>query len=191
MKWAMNENSLFAILLRSAWWVSFAIGVAVSALAVSFMPETYRVFGIVTGIPFIVIGCIAAWKQFQAPSTSRIDRTLTAVRAMNWGDFAGVVEEAYRRDGYEVSRVASPAADFEMKKEWRTFLVSGKRWKVAQTGVEPLRDLQAAKEAREAHECIYIATGVITDNARRFAAEKKIRLVDGSELARLLPRVGR
>jgi len=25
MQWKMNENSLFAILLRSSWWISFAI----------------------------------------------------------------------------------------------------------------------------------------------------------------------
>jgi len=69
--------------------------------------------------------------------------------------------------------------------------VSGKRWKVARTGIEPLRDLYAAKEAREAHECLYIATGEITDNARQFAQDKQIRLVDGPELARLLPGMGR
>ena len=191
MKWTMNENSLFAILLRSAWWVSFAIGIALSAAAVAFMPEAYRLFGIVTGMPFIVIGCIAAWRQLQAPSAARVDKTLAAVRAMTWGDFADALEDAYRRDGYEVSRVANRAADFEMKKEWRRFLVSGKRWKVAQTGVAPLRELHAAKEDREAHECFYIATGEITDHARRFAAENKIQLVGGDELARLLPGAGR
>jgi restriction system protein len=69
-------------------------------------------------------------------------------------------------------------------------LVSCKRWKVARTGIEPLRDLYAAKDAREAHECIYIAAGEITDNARKFAAEKKMRLLYGAELAQLLPGVG-
>lgn len=191
MKWELNENSLFAILLRSQWWLSFGIGVLLSASAVIVLPETWRVFGVVTGGPFLVIGCMAAWRQFQAPSSARIDKTLAAVRAMTWGDFSGAVEDAYRRDGYEVSRVTSVAADFEMKKDWRTFLVSGKRWKVARTGVEPLRDLHAAKVAREAHECIYIATGEITDNARVFATENKISLVDGTELARLLPNMGR
>ena len=49
----------------------------------------------------------------------------------------------------------------------------------------------AAKDAHEANECIYVATGEITEGARKFAREKKIRLMHGVELAKLLPRAGR
>jgi restriction system protein len=191
MKWEMNENSLFAILLRSAWWISFAIGLAIAAVGATAMPANWRVFGIVMGLPFLVIGCIAAWRQWRAPSSARVERTLSAVRAMSWSDFAGALEDAYRRDGYAVSRVDGAAADFELRKEWRTLLVSGKRWKVARTGIEPLRDLHAARVARDAHEGLYVATGEVTDNARKFAADHRIRVVDGAELARLMPAAGR
>ncbi len=191
MKWQMNENSLFAVLLRSSWWISFAIAAALSALAITLLPEKYRMFGIVTGGPFLVIGCIAAWKQLRAPSSGRIEKTLAAVGAMSWIDFARAIEMAYRREGFEVSAVSGGAADFEIKKEWRTALVSCKRWKVARTGVEPLRDLHAAKEAREAQDCIYVAIGEVSDNAREFAVKHAIKLVGGPELARLLPAAGR
>ncbi len=67
-------------------------------------------------------------------------------------------------------------------------LVACKRWKAVRTGVEPLRELQAAREAREAHHCVYVATGEITDQARAFAMEKKISLVQGADLATLLRR---
>jgi restriction system protein len=79
-------------------------------------------------------------------------------------------------------------ADFEVTKAGRVALVSCKRWKVARTGIEPLRELYAAKRAREANECIYVAAGEITDNARRFATENNIRLAQGAELARLMRR---
>jgi restriction system protein len=191
MKWQMNENSLFAILLRSSWWVSFAIAAALTGVAVALLPEAYRIFGAVTGLPFFVIGCIAAWRQFQAPSTVRINNTVAAVRAMSWVEFSRAIEAAYRGDGYAVTAVGAAAADFEIRKEWRIALVSCKRWKAARTGVEPLQDLHAAKEARNAQECIYVATGELTDNAHAFAVKHAIRLVDGSELARLLPDAGR
>ena len=58
-------------------------------------------------------------------------------------------------------------------------------------GVEPLRELHEAKRARDAHECLYVATGEITNGARKFATEKNVRIVHGAELAKLLPRVGR
>jgi restriction system protein len=186
----MNENSLFAILLRSSWWISFAIAGAVTAVAIALLPEAYRIFGTVTGLPFLVIGCIAAWKQFQAPSIARIDNTLAAVRAMSWVEFSRVIEAAYRRQGYGVSAVSGTAATFEITKEGRTALVSCKRWKVAHTGVESLHDLYVMKETRNAHECIYVAAGEITDNARAFAIKHAIKLVGGPELARLLPGEG-
>ncbi len=188
MKWTMNENSLFAVLLRSSWWISFAIAGTVAAVAIALLPEAYRIFGTVTGLPFLVIGCIAAWKHFQAPSMARIDNTLAAVRAMSWVEFSRALEAAYRRQGYGVSAVSGTAANFEITKEGRTALVNCKHWKVAHTGVEPLHDLHAMKEARNAHECIYVAAGEITDNARAFAIKHAIKLVGGPELARLLPR---
>ena len=191
MKWKMSENSLFAILLRSSWWISFAIAGAVTAIAIALLPEAYRIFGTFSGLPFLVIGCIAAWKQFQAPSMARIDNTLAAVRAMSSVEFLRAIEAAYRRQGYGVSAVGGTAASFEITKEGRTALVSCKRWKAAHTGVEALQDLHAMKEARNAHECIYVAAGEITDNARAFAVKNAIKLIGGPELAQLLPREGR
>ena len=188
MKWTMNENSLFATLLRSSWWISFAIAGTVTAIAIALLPEAHRIIGTVTGLPFLVIGCIAAWKQFQAPSTARIDDTLAAVRAMTWVEFSRAIEAAYRRQGYEINAVSGTAANYEITKEGRTALVNCKRWKVAHTGVEALHDLHVMKEARNAHECIYIAAGEVTDNARTFAIKHAIKLVGGAELARLLPR---
>ncbi|MFO1314694.1 MAG: restriction endonuclease [Burkholderiales bacterium] len=191
MKWEMNENSLFAVLLRSPWWVSFAIAGAVTALGLALLPETWRVFGIVTGLPFAVIGGIALWKQLQRPSAARVARTTEALRAMAWAEFADALEAGYRADGAVVARIRAGAADFTVKKDWRTTLVAGKRFKVARTGVEPLRDLLAARETHEAHDCAYVTLGEVSDNARKFAADNRIRLIGGAELAALLPALGR
>jgi len=191
MKFEMAKNSLFAVLLRSPWWISFLIAAGVTGLAKVIMPAIPVAYAIFAGLPFLVIGSIAAWRQLRAPSAGRVAKTLEAVRAMSWADFSGAIEDAFRKDGYNVSRIDGAAADFEMTKAGRTALVACKRWKVARTGVEPLRDLHAAKDAREANDCIYVATGEITDGARKFAGEKRIRLLDAMELAKLLPRAGR
>lgn len=191
MKWQMNENSLFAILLRSPWWVSMAVAAAVTALALALMPESWRVFGIVTGAPFFVIGCIALWRQLQRPSAARVVRTVESLRAMAWPEFADALEAGWRADGAVVTRIKDATADFTVKKEWRTTLVAGKRFKVARTGVEPLRELLAAKEAHEAHDCAYVTLGEVSDNARKFAMDNRIRLIGGPELAALLPALDR
>ncbi len=187
----MAEGSLFAVLLRSPWWISCAVAGAIIALSLAMLPVEYRVFGAVASIPFIVIGAIAAWRQVQSPSGNRIGKTLDAVRVMSWIDFSRALEDGFRRDGYEVNRTGGAAADFALKKGNRTTLVAAKRWKVAHNGIEPLRVLHAEKRERDAHACIYVAAGEITDNARKFAAEKGIGLIGGAELARLLPDIGR
>jgi restriction system protein len=187
----MSENSLFAILLRSPWWLSAAIAAAMGGVAYAALPEAYKVVGAFSATPFVVIAGMAAWKQLQQPSSGRVERTLAAVRTMSWIDFASALEHAYRREGYEVTRVAGAAADFSIRKNFRLALVSCKRWKMAQTGVEPLRVLLAEKEEREAQDCVYIYAGAMSDNALKFAAQKNITLVGGPELARLLPEAAR
>jgi len=147
--------------------------------------ELYSVF---VGLPFLVIGTVAAWRQLRAPSAERVAATLESLRALSWNDFSAALEDAFRRDGYSVSRLNIDGADLELTKSGRVSLVGGKRWKVARAGVEPLRELDAARHAREAHDCIHVAAGDITDNARAFAAEKRIRLLHDAELASMLPR---
>ena len=186
MKFQMAKNSLFAVLLRSPWWISIGIAAGITALAKAIMPAIPVAYAVFAGLPFFVIGTIAGWRQLRAPSATRVANTLEAVRAMSWADFSSALEDAFRKDGYSVNRLDGAAADFEMAKAGRTSLVACKRWKVARTGIEPLRELDAARRAREAHECVYVAAGEVTDNARAFAAQKNIRLAQGAELARLL-----
>jgi restriction system protein len=188
MKLKMHENSLFAILLRSPWWISVLVGLALTLSVRYFWEET---FGFFAGLPFFVIGAYALWTQLRAPSESRVTGTLAAIREMSWADFCGAVEAAYQRQGYTVSRVPGGQADLALVKSGRTTLVACKRWKAARTGIEPLRDLYAAKRAREAYDCMYIAAGELTDQARAFAVEHNVRLLQGAELAALLPEAGK
>jgi restriction system protein len=186
----MAENSLFAILLRSRWWISIAIAATIAALARASLRADYAIYGALAGAPFLVIGIIAASRQLRAPSAARVADTLQAVGSMSWRDFSSLMEAAFLRDGYEIARLSGPQADFTMTRSGRTVLVSCRRWKAASTGIDPLRELYTAMKAREAQESIYVTTGEITDTARRFASEKKIRLLQGAELAQLLLRVG-
>jgi restriction system protein len=188
MKLRMAKNSLFAILLRSPWWLSFAIAAGVFAVARLFIPAVYALF---IPVPFAVIGCIAAWRQLRAPGAARIAAVVESAQSLSWPEFADMLEEALRRDGGSVMRLSERGADFEVAKGSRRSVVSARRWKVARTGIEPLRELYAVKEQREAQECIYVAAGEVSANARVFAGEKGIRIAEGADLVRLLPALGR
>lgn len=185
MKFRMSENSLFAILLRSSWWYSLGLGVLVSMTLRLVVPEQYSIAATLSGAPFLVIAAMGAWRQLRAPSATRIASILEAADTMSWRDFAAALEDALVRDGYTVKRL-NGAADFEIVKEGRTSLVGAKRWKAASTGLEPLRDLHQAAEAREAASAIYVVIGGITANARQYAAKHLVRIIEGADLAQLL-----
>jgi restriction system protein len=179
----MNQNSLFAILLRSPWWVSALVAAALIGLLRLLMPDLYAV---AAALPFAAIAAYVGWKSLRAPSGRHIAGRLERLRGMPWPEFAAAVAAAYARQGYEVQRLDDARADFALVRNGYTTLVSCKRWKATRTGVDPLRELAAARDAREARECLYFAAGEITARARAFAGERNIRLLEGAELARLL-----
>ena len=186
MKLGMARNSIFATLLRSPWWMSVVVAAAVAMVARLLLPEAYVLYGMSGAVPFVVIAMASAWQQRHVPSAARVTHTLAAVRAMSWSDFSSAIEDAFRREGYVVRRLDGGQADFEISAGSRTSLVSCKRWKVARAGIEPLRALHATKVPRDTHDWIYVAAGEVTDHARKFAGEQKIRLIEGAELARLM-----
>jgi restriction system protein len=186
MKFEMAKNSLFAVLLRSRWWISFVVAIAVFAVARIFLPAVYAAF---VPLPFIGIGFYAAWQQLRVPGEARVSETIAAIGAMSWPEFSEQIEAGFRNAGYSVKRVEGAGGDFEAIKGRRISLVSAKRWKAARVGIEPLRELDVARRAGDAHEAIYIAIGEITDQASAFAKQKNILVLQGAALVQHLPRL--
>ncbi len=183
-----KKESLFAVLSRQPWWISIAVSGAIYASGRLFLPETIAA---AAALPFLGIAFYAGWRQLRTPSETNVNDLLTRVRGMPWENFSALLAEAFRRDGYAVSEIYKGALDLKLDKAARISIVSCKRWKAAQTGIGPLRDLVQAKDANDAAECIYVATGDFTANARIFANEKSIRLLHGAALASLIARVER
>ncbi len=183
MRWQLPHNSLFAILLRSPWWAGALAGGGVFAAGKVFLPAAYAAFA---AVPFLGIAAVAGWRQLRAPSAAQIASRLERIRAMPAQEFSRALEEAFRREGYGVERLAGAGADLELKKGWKVTLVASRRWKAMRAGVEPLRELDRLRRAREAQECAYVTAGEVSEQARAFAAEKNVRLLEGAELARLL-----
>jgi restriction system protein len=186
MKLKLPPNSLFAVLARSPWWVSAALAGGIFGATRLFLPTEFALFA---AAPIFVIALYMMWKALRAPSAKRIAKTLEQLRAMSWDEFSAAIEAAFRRDGYAVKRLGAAGADLELTQWSRSTLVACRRWKAMRTGIEPLRELEDARRAMRqddrAPECIYVAAGEVTAQARAFAAERNIRVLEGVELARL------
>ncbi|GAA5235218.1 restriction endonuclease [Verticiella sediminum] len=188
MKFQMPRNSVFAMLLRSAWWVSALIAVVLLAASQLVTAPFLAAFLLFASFPFAVIAAVAGWKQRNRPSAQRVERTANAVRAMSWAEFSGVLQEGLRRDGCETVACKSEHADFEARRQGRIALVSARRWKASRVGVQALSRLEAQRQARGAHEAIYVTVGDISEQAAAYAQANHIKFMTAPELARLLPR---
>ncbi|MBC7436468.1 MAG: restriction endonuclease [Bdellovibrionales bacterium] len=183
----MAPNSLFAVLLRSPWWYSIGIAMLLAAVSRMALPPAYVVFGAMGALPFIVIGGIAGWRQFRRPSEKAVTAALDAAARMPWREFADALEAAYRRDGYDVERTTR-GGDFRLSQSGKVTMVSAKRWKAANLGVETLRELATAAGQGYVQRMACIALGSITLGARQFASDNGIQILQGTELAALLSR---
>ncbi|VFR35224.1 putative membrane protein [plant metagenome] len=189
MKLRMARNSIFAILLRSAWWISAAIAAAIVIAANALLPPQYFGFGAFAAFPFVIIAGIALYKQLQRPSEARVAEIENAARAMSWQAFSQALADAFTRDGSQVETLnGDPRADFALTRNGRRAVVAARRWKASRTGLEALRELVAAREAHAAHECIYVAMGDLSEQAARYAKQEQVHLLQGTELARLAPK---
>ena len=186
MQFKMSEKSLFAVLLRSPWWVSFAVAIAVGIAGFMMLPERFKTVGALSGMPFVVIGSMAFWRQMRAPNPQRIEATLQALAALSSRDFLTALEAGYRGDGYVVSRLDTDGADLSISKAGRSSLVNCKRWKAATHGVEPLRELGFAVTAEDAGQGIYVALNALSDSAQIYAAKNSIRILSDAGLAHLM-----
>jgi restriction system protein len=181
----MSKNSLFAVLLRSPWWISFAIAFGIALLAKAFLPAHIWIYGALGGFAFFVIGIIALKRQWNLPSSKTVDSTAARLRDSTWQNFANELEQAFKRDGYAVKKLNGPA-DFAITRNGRTGLVAAKRWKAAQHGEESLCQLVASKDDHSAADCILVALEPLGEKAQRFAQGNGIKVMQAAGLAQLL-----
>lgn len=181
----MAPNSLFAILLRSPWWMSIGVALGLALASKVLLPDAYWVLGAMSSFPFFGIGLVALRRQLRAPSAKRVEEILTAAGKASWREFADALASAYTRDGWTVARIDG-AADLAISRGGRTTLVAAKRWKAARHGEDGVRALHTAMASREASDCAYIALGELSGNAQRLAKAQKIQILQGTELAQLL-----
>lgn len=182
----MSEKSLFAALLRAPWWVSFLVMFAVALVAGALLPEAYKTAGMLGAFPFFVIGVMAAWRQRNAISPSRIQELVEQARVMGWRDFSVLVEEALRQQGFVVTRLSEGPADFQIEKNGRVTLVSAKRWKAATVGAEHLRELLAVRQSRDAFSCTCMSLGVFSQVAIDLAKDSPMQLLGSANIAQLM-----
>ena len=99
MKFGLAKNSIFAVLLRSPWWVSAVVAVLLPALALSILPRHYAGFGAFVVLPFAGISVVSGWRQRRAPSAAQLAQMVRTISTMSWNEFATVLPQGFQNDG--------------------------------------------------------------------------------------------
>ncbi|HYD76020.1 restriction endonuclease [Ramlibacter sp.] len=185
MKFRMAENSLFAVLLRSSWWISIAVALVLVALTQALLPPDYRNVGSMGALPFFVIGAIAFWRQLGAPSPAQAQVLLDGASRMPWPEFEQALRAGFTREGWQV-RPGQGGADLLLERNGQSTLVSARRWKAARHGEDALQALDQAMQRQEVGRGVYVALGELSPQAARLAKSRQIEVLQGAKLARLL-----
>jgi restriction system protein len=118
---------------------------------------------------------------------------LDPMLTLSWQEFEHLVGEIFRRRGYsvvETGKGADGGVDLVARKEGRTVLIQCKHWRTRDVGVSIVRELLGAVAARRASGGVVVTVGGFTEEARRFAREAQVELIDGDALRRLAHKVG-
>ncbi len=142
---------------------------------------------------FLIPAPISALRSWQKRKRLDSQKDLDSIRALGWREFEELVGEAYRRQGYTVSENTSAGpdegVDLVLKKDSNLVLVQCKQWRSTKVGVNIVREIYGVMMAKHATSAILITSGLFTQEAKNFAADKPIDLVEGNQLARLIANV--
>lgn len=182
MRWKMSDRSLFAVLLRSPWWVSFVLVAIISVASLALLPDAYQLVGALCGLPFGVVGLIAAWRQRHQLSPAKAEALQNALARMQWREFSPLLIEAFAHQGYSVTALTNGLADFKLTRQGQTLLVCAKRWKAAAWGIDTLNSLLAECEGQEATHLMCVSLQAMPTSWNSLASQHRVTWLAGQSL---------
>lgn len=111
-----------------------------------------------------------------------------ALRIMSWAQFAQLVGELLREQGYSVqeagARVAEASVHFVLRRGRERRLVQCRHWRAARVGVEALSEFEGVVAAHGADGGLLVTIGEFSEAAQEWARGRPLQLVDGRQLSR-------
>ena len=201
-----SNESLIDLLLDAPWWVGVLLAIVVYFLFAIVIPSLQVVTPLVQGLQSVLRGiapiiafvfllpaarsAIISWRKRKRLD---IQKSLDTIRDLPWQQFEELVAEAYRRQGYAVVENhhdgADGGVDLRLKKGKELHLIQCKSWRTRKIGVRIVRELYGVMAAEHASAGSIVCTGMYTQEAKNFAHDKNIDLVDGDQLETMIKQV--
>jgi restriction system protein len=198
---ARRRGSLLETLVYLPWWVAVLFGIGGYTAATLFISSFFghellahyaQIFRPIALFWLVCLLAAAASAGHSFFIRRKFDQqtSLEDLRKLSWQQFEIIVGEAFRRLGYRVMENGGGGADGGMDlvldREGQRFLVQCKQWKVLKVGVKPIHELAGVMSAKSVRDGFFVSSGTYTREAREFAEEAGISLVDGDSLQRMV-----
>ena len=146
--------------------------------------------GFCLGAGLVVLNRWRARRKATAVAT----RPAIPVGSMAWQDFEQLIVAAFRGHGFAIGVFGAAAADgsvnFVLAKGSARWLVHCKHWRDWQVSHSAVEELHSEISRRHATGGYLVSGGWFSQDARRFAADVGITLLDGDSLGKYLAEVG-
>jgi len=201
-----RDKGILYDLVFLPWWVSVCFSI-LAYVGITFGgPAMFAGRGMLQGIGegiSMIAGIVAIVFLIPAPISffnSLRKRTLLdrqegveSIRALPWKKFEGLLAEAYRRQGYSARENSSlgpdGGVDLELEKGGSVYLVQCKQWRDDKVPVHVIREMFGVMTAQHASGVHVVTSGMFTQEAKNFVADKPIDLIDGNVLAEMIRNV--
>jgi restriction system protein len=177
-----------------------APGVGIGSFAARQLVATLAKFmQIVAPLGFLVgaIASLARRSQAKTLFGNAIGRSRRAIAEMSWTQFERLVGEAFRRRGFDVRETGGSGSggdggvDLMLSKNGERWLVQCKHWRSTSVGVSVIREVYGVITAQRAAGGYVVTSGGFTQEARRFAQDSGVELIDGAGLEMLIGKLVR
>jgi len=198
-----KKESILELLYAAPWWVSVVTaGLAYAALQF-IVPAVKLDSPVLVGIPklgpifapwvALMLLLPAPFSFFNSARKKRLldkQKGIESIRLLSWKEFEELIGEAFRREGYSVLENENTGpdggVDLWLKKNGNRYLVQCKQWKSQKVGVNVVREMYGLVSAHQAAGAIIVTSGMFTHEAKTFAQDKPLDLVEGHQLALMI-----
>lgn len=200
---ARRNESILELLTQVPWWISVVLSVTAFFVLKFIVPainfQSWVLKGIAGAAPtiayFVAIILLvpAPISYFNSSRKKKLldkQKDIDSIKSLAWKQFEELIAEAYRRKSYSVVENydigPDGGIDLVLKKDGNMFLVQCKQWRSYKVDVRVVREMYGVMTAKHAAGVILITSGLFTQEAKNFAIDKPIDLVEGSQVVDLI-----
>lgn len=191
------------LLILCPWYVSVILAASVFVFLKLYLPtiqaETILYQAMIKTLPefawifalFVLIPApISAIKAHKKKKLIKTQTNIHTIRDLEWREFEFMVAQAYRQKGYQVieNEETGPdgGVDILIEKDGNRYIVQCKQWRSSKVGVKVVREMYGVMHSMNVQGVIIVTSGMFTQEAKNFAHDKRIDLVEGNTLADLV-----